>query len=130
MESEYFTPRAIRCGLNRGFMRIVDGELEKKCSFCDGFIPCSLKFFHLNGGDGKLKSQCKFCWIITRHASQNHKTDIVGRPKVKNLKYSTENNKYYCKGYRISLNFIDKLKKELILLQKINIELERKLKEQ
>lgn len=89
MKSEHFTPRTIRCGLNRGFMQIIDDTLEKKCSFCGEFFPCDLEFFHSDGKNGMLKSKCKPCWEETKHSSQDNGTSRVGRPRKQDKRVIT-----------------------------------------
>lgn len=62
--SIFKSERAIRNGLNRGAMQIVDDELEVKCSCCGEFLPCDLEFYHyLEKKLNKLNSRCKACYV-------------------------------------------------------------------
>lgn len=81
MKSEFLTDLAIVNGLKRGYLKIIDDELNKKCSCCLDYFPCDLDFFHSDGKNGKLKSKCKPCWEETKHSSQIRGTRRIGRPR-------------------------------------------------
>ena len=66
--SKYKSERAIRNGLKRGSMQVVDDYLEVKCSCCNDFFPCDLEFFHyLDRKNHKLNSRCKACYVDNRN---------------------------------------------------------------
>ena len=86
MDRIFLTDSFIEYGLNRNYLKIVDGELNKRCSLCREYFPYDLEFFHSDGKNGKLKSKCKVCCFETKHKSQIFGTKRVGRPKNKDKK--------------------------------------------
>ena len=71
--SEFKTANAIKNGLMRGSMQIVDDELEVKCSKCEEFLPCDLEFFHYQvKAIKKLSSWCKFCYMENRNSRRSN----------------------------------------------------------
>lgn len=76
--SEFKSERAIKCGLLRGSMQIVDDELEVKCACCGEFLPCDLEFYHYQvKAEKKLSSWCKACYMDRRR--QRNETQRTAR---------------------------------------------------
>ena len=83
MNRDFLTDSFIERGIKRKYLKIIDDELNKRCSLCLEYFPFNLEFFHSDGKNGKLKSRCKPCCFETKHSSQDFGTLARGRPITK-----------------------------------------------
>jgi hypothetical protein len=71
-----FDERLLAIRIKSGVFRMVDGELEKRCSRCKEYWPADSEFFHRVPSqlDG-LHGWCKACYVEHRYP------DTRGNPK-------------------------------------------------